>query len=162
MALWPPGTRSSSSWSRPRAPPCSTCTGSAGGGEQFDEVAGRVGEQDLASARAGYDVAAEGQSGAAQALDLGIEIVNGEVDAVAASSCGVRRCGAGAGAGRSGQQQPQRATGDVGEGGEVRGAHGEAEVSRVEIDSSLHVVDDVADAGHTVVDLSHGGVIPSS
>ena len=53
-----------------------------------------VGEQDLASAGAGDDVAAEGQSGAAQALDLGIEIVNGEVDAVAAGSCGVRRCGA--------------------------------------------------------------------
>jgi hypothetical protein len=86
---------------------------SSGGGEQFDEVAGGVGEQNLASAGAGDDVAAEGQSGAAQALDLGIEIVNGEMDAVAAGSCGVRRCGAGAGAGRSGQQQPQRASDDV-------------------------------------------------
>jgi hypothetical protein len=94
---------------------------SAGGGEQFDEVAGRVGEQDLASAGASDDVAAEGQSGAAQALDLGIEIVNDEVDAVTAGCCGVRRCGAGAGAGRPGQQQPQRTTCDVGERTDDRG-----------------------------------------
>ena len=56
----------------------------AGGFEQFDEVAGGVGEQDLASAGAGDDVAAEGQSGAAEPVDLGVEVVDDEVDAVAA------------------------------------------------------------------------------
>lgn len=42
----------------------------------------------------------------------------------------------------------------------MRGAQGEAEVSRVELDSHLHVVDDVADARHIVFSPGHGGVIP--
>jgi hypothetical protein len=57
---------------------------SAGGSEQFDEVAGRVGEQDLPSARLFDDVAAERQPGAAKAFDLGIENVDDEMDSVAA------------------------------------------------------------------------------
>jgi hypothetical protein len=45
--------------------------------EQFDEVAGGVGEQDLASAGAGYYVAAERQAGGAQSVDFGVEVVDG-------------------------------------------------------------------------------------
>ena len=91
-----------------------------GGLEQFDEVAGGVGEQDLAPARAGDEVAAEGQAGGAQPGDLGVEVVDHEMDAVAAGGGGRVGGGAGAGAGGAGEQEPQRATDDVGEGG--RGA----------------------------------------
>gem|GEM_PF-4340612 len=48
-----------------------------GGLEQFDEVAGWVGEPDLASAWASEQVAAERQSGRAQAADFGFEVVDG-------------------------------------------------------------------------------------
>ncbi len=71
------------------------CRSSAGGLEEFDQVAGRVGEQDLASAGAGDDVAKEGQTRVAEPSDLGIDVVEDEVDAIAApavaSSSGVAR-----------------------------------------------------------------------
>ncbi|QOV40836.1 hypothetical protein IM697_22085 [Streptomyces ferrugineus] len=44
--------------------------------EEFDEVAGGVGEKDLASARAGGVIAAERQPGRAQSSDLGIRVVD--------------------------------------------------------------------------------------
>ena len=47
-----------------------------GGLEQFDQVAVGVGEQDLAPAGAGDQVAAYGQAGAAEPGDLGIQVVD--------------------------------------------------------------------------------------
>ena len=87
-----------------------------GGLEQFDQVAGGVGEQDLAPTGAGDHVAAEGQAGVTEPGDLGIQVVDDQVDAVVASG-GIVGGRAGAGAGGSGQQQPQRAADHVGEGG---------------------------------------------
>ena len=72
--------------------------------EQFDEVAVGIRKQDLASAGAGDYVTAEGQPGVAEASDFGVEVLDGEVDAVAAGGGGVGGGGAGAGAGGAGQQ----------------------------------------------------------
>jgi hypothetical protein len=69
-----------------------------GGLEQFDEVAGRVGEQDLAPAGAGDHIVAEGQSGGAQPADLGVEVVDDEVDAVPSAGYGLSAVGEGSGA----------------------------------------------------------------
>src|SRR6266542_6894433 len=78
--------------------------GLLGGLEQFDQVAGRVGEQDLAPAGAGDCVAAERHPGAAKPVDLGVQTIDDEVDAVATGGGRVGRGRAGAGAGGSGQQ----------------------------------------------------------
>ncbi|WP_329011332.1 hypothetical protein OG271_30335 [Micromonospora rifamycinica] len=77
--------------------------------EQFDEVVGGVGEQDLPAAGSGDRFAAERQAGSLEPVDLGVEVVDDEVDAVAAGAGGVVRGGAGAAAGRSGQQQSRTA-----------------------------------------------------
>src|SRR5262245_39423197 len=123
--------------------------------EQFDEVAGWVGEQDLAAARAGDRVTAERYVGAAQPCDLRVEVVDDEVDAIAARARGVGGCGAGAGACGSGKQEAQRPADHVGEGGCDVGVELEAEVRRVEVDGRLDVVDKVADAG-VLVGGGHG------
>jgi hypothetical protein len=123
--------------------------------EQLDEVAGGVGEQDLSSAGAGDRVAAEGQPGVAEPLDLGVQAVDDEVDAVA-SGCGrVGRGRAGAGAGGSGQQQPQWTADHVGEGGGGAGADREPEVVGVEVHGGLDVVDEIPDGG-VLVGCGHG------
>lgn len=70
-------------------------SGAGGGFEEFYEVAGGVGEQDLPAAGAGDHVALEGEAGGAQPVDLGVEVVDDEVDAVASGGDGV---GGGAGA----------------------------------------------------------------
>ncbi len=57
--------------------------------EQFDRVAGGVGEQDLASARARDHDAAEGRACVAEPGDLGAQVTGDEVDAVAADRVGV-------------------------------------------------------------------------
>jgi len=56
--------------------------------EEFDEVAGRVGEQDLASSGSGDDVAVEGQPDGVESVDLGVEVVDDEMDAVPARGGG--------------------------------------------------------------------------
>src|SRR5215218_9366943 len=61
------------------------CAGPLGRLEQFDQVASEVGEQDLAPAGAGDHVTAEGQAGAAEPGDLGVKVVEDDLDAVAAS-----------------------------------------------------------------------------
>jgi hypothetical protein len=93
------------------------CVGLVGGLEQFDDVAGGVSEQDLAPAGAGDRVAAKGHASAGEPGDLGIQVVDDEVDAVAASGGGVVGGGAGAGTGGSGQQEAKRAAYHVGECG---------------------------------------------
>ncbi len=50
--------------------------------EEFDEIAGGVGEQDLASARAGDHLALAGHSGGAEPTDLVVEVVDDEMNAV--------------------------------------------------------------------------------
>jgi hypothetical protein len=57
--------------------------------EQFDQVAGGVGDQDLATAGAGDQVAAERQPGRTQSVDLGVQIVDDQVDTVAAGRGGI-------------------------------------------------------------------------
>ena len=117
-------------------------------------------EEDLLTAWPGDDVVAEGDPGGAQPGDLGGEVGHDEVDAVPAArdrspTVGHRPA---RGAGRPGQQQAQVAAGDVGERGQVRGAQGETEVGGVEVEGGLHVVDQVADVDHAVVDVGHGQV----
>src|SRR5882757_10856742 len=129
--------------------------GPVGGLKQLDQVAVWVGEQDLTPAGAGDQVAAERQVRAAEPGDLGIQVFDDEVDAVAARSGGVIRGGAGAGAGRSGQQQPERTTDNVGKGGCGAGVQLEAKVCGVEVDGGLHVVNEVADAG-VLLRCGHG------
>src|SRR5690349_4767481 len=63
--------------------------------EELDEVSGGVGDQDLASAGAGHQVAAQRYPRGAEPLDLGVQVVDDEVDAVAAGCGGVGRRGAG-------------------------------------------------------------------
>jgi hypothetical protein len=159
----PPLPGSPSATATPSSPPPSTpnpepspcrhgcgrwrCGGPVGGLEQFDQIAVGVGEQDLAPTRASDQVTAEGQARVAEPGDLGVQVVDDELDAVTARSGGIVGGGAGAGAGGSGQQQPQRATDHVGEGGCGAGVQSEAEVGGVEADGGLHVADEVADAG---------------
>src|SRR4051812_22713975 len=88
--------------------------GPVGGLEQFDQIAVGVGEQDLAPTRAGDQVAAERQARVAEPGDLGVEVVDDEVDAVVAGGGGIVGGGAGTGTGGAGQQQPQRPTDPVG------------------------------------------------
>src|SRR3954464_5104924 len=78
-------------------------TGLLGGLEQLDQVAGGVGDKYLASAGAGDRVAAERHPGSAEPIDLDVQILDDEVDAVA-TGCGRIGGGrAGTGAGGSGQ-----------------------------------------------------------
>ena len=94
-------------WPRPvswtRGCECALVQFPLGGREQLDQVARRVGEQDLTTARAGDDIAAERESGVAQPGDLGVQVIDHEVDPVAAGD--VVGGGAGAGAGQAGQQE---------------------------------------------------------
>ena len=85
--------------------------------EQFDQVAGGVGEKDLASAGTGDHVAAKRHIAVAEPGDVGIQVVDDQVDTVAASGGVVVGGGAGTGACGSGQQEPKRAAYDVGESG---------------------------------------------
>jgi hypothetical protein len=56
-----------------------------GGFEQLDEVSSRVTEQDLTPARAGHDVAAKGNPGGAEPVNLGVEaVVEYQVNAIPA------------------------------------------------------------------------------
>src|SRR3954454_12760779 len=50
--------------------------------EELYEVAGRVLEQDLGSPRAGHDLVAEGQARRAQPVDLGLYVIDHELDPV--------------------------------------------------------------------------------
>ena len=95
------------------------------------------------------------ESRGAQSVDLGVQVVDDQMDAVASGGGGVLGGGAGARAGRPGQQQPQRAAHHVGEGRRGAGVQGEAEMGGVEVDGRLDVVDEVADAG-VPVGCRHG------
>src|SRR5918996_1746811 len=130
-----------------------------GGLEQFDEVAGRVGEQNLPAARPGHHVAVKVQTSRAEPVDLGIQVVDNQVDTVAAGSVRVVRCSTRPGTGRPGQQEPQRAAYHVGEGGSRAHVHPEVEVGGVEVDGRFHVVDQVTDAG-ILLSASHGSNLP--
>src|SRR5262245_3134029 len=130
-----------------------------GGGEleELDEVAGGVQEQDLLAAGSLDDVVAEPCTGVAEAGDFGIDVVDDEVDAVPAAGARLDaiRHRPPRGAGRSTQQQPQVAAGDVGESGKKARQDFEAEELRVEGDRGFHVVDHVADVHH-VTGVGHG------
>ena len=97
------------------------------------------------------------QPGLAELGDLGVDVVDDEVDAVPAAGARLLPVGhrSSGGARRTAEQQPQVAAGDVGERGGGAGAHLEAEVLRVEVDRRLDVVDHVADVHHLVV-FRHG------
>src|SRR5258706_15261903 len=83
--------------------------------EQLDDVAGGVFEQDLGTAWAGENLVAEGQPGLAEVADFGSDVVDEEVDAVPAAGAWLVAVGHGpsGGAGRSAEQQPEVAAGDV-------------------------------------------------
>lgn len=44
--------------------------------EQLDQIAGEVGEQDLAAAGPGNQLAAERQANATESVDLGVQVVD--------------------------------------------------------------------------------------
>src|SRR4051794_41699391 len=125
--------------------------------EQLDQVAVRVGEQDLAPAGAGDHVAAKGQARAAEPLDLCVEVVDDEVDAVAACGGGLVGGGASAGAGGSGEQQPERAANHIGEGGCGTAVEGEAEGGGGEVDRGPGVGGEGPGAGGLVSCAGRGG-----
>src|SRR3954467_4943663 len=77
--------------------------------EQLDQIAVGVGEQKLPPTRAGEQVAAEGQVFIAEPGDLGVEVVDDEVDAVTAGGGGIVGGGPGTGTGGAGQAPPQPA-----------------------------------------------------
>ena len=99
------------------------------------------------------DVAAEPHAGSAQALHLGGDVVDDEVDAVPASGTrpGPVRHRPPCRAGRAAEQQPQLPADDVGEGRRLDSTDSEAEVGRVEVDRSVDVVDEVADIDRVIV-----------
>jgi hypothetical protein len=74
-----------------------------GGLEQFDQVASGVGEQDLTPSGPGNRLAEKRQTGATESVDLGVKVLDDEMDAVAARAGGVCGRSAGAGTGGSGQ-----------------------------------------------------------
>ena len=120
--------------------------------EQLDRVAGRVVQDDLPSARAGDHVAAEGHAGGAQPGDLGVDVVDQQVDAVPAAGSGRRPSGIGrpaelAGPDSSSRRLPRRTSANAGRNARVRG---EAQVGGVEVDRGLDVVDQVADVDSAV------------
>src|SRR5262245_19096998 len=92
-----------------------------GGGEleELDDVAGGVQEQDLLATGSLDDVVAEPCPGVAEAGDFGIDVVDDQVDAVPAAGTRLDaiRHRPPRGAGRSAEQQPQVASGVVGESG---------------------------------------------
>src|SRR3954454_17575095 len=73
--------------------------------EQLDQVSGRVRKEDLPSAGARDHLAAEGKACGAKSGDLGIEILNDELNPVTAGLGRVVGGGARAGAGSPGEQE---------------------------------------------------------
>src|SRR5258708_5551091 len=124
--------------------------------EELDDVAGGVLEEDLLAARSREEVVAERSTGAPKSRDLGIDVVDDQVDAIPAarSRLGAIRHGPSRRARRSAEQQPQVAAGDVGECGREVRQHFEVEELRVEGDGLLDVVDHVANADH-VLGVTH-------
>src|SRR5690242_5763066 len=123
--------------------------------EELDGVAGGIVEQDLSAAGAGHDLVSEGNAFAAQAVDLCLDVVDDEVDAVPAARnrCAAVRHRPAGRAGRPAQQEPERAAADIGESrGHVRDQT-EAEVIGVEVDRGLDVGNEVADVDRLV---AHG------
>jgi hypothetical protein len=125
--------------------------------EQLDDVAGGVLEQDLLAAGPGEDLVPERHTRGPEAVDLGRDVVDDQVDAVP-------HAGAGGGAvehrltgraARAAEEEPQVAPHGVGEHRREVRAHLEAEVGRVEVDGGSDVVDQVADADE-LFDVGHG------
>src|SRR5437773_10422913 len=90
--------------------------------------------------------------GGAESVDFGREVIEDEVDTVAAAGSGPAATGhpAPGRAARSAEQQPQVAAGHVGKGQRCLGDESEAEVSRIESDGGIDIVDHVTyvDGGH--------------
>src|SRR5262249_6402557 len=115
--------------------------------KELDEIAGRVLQQDLRSARPGHDVVAELDAGGAQPRDLRRNIVDNEVNAVPATgtrplAIGHRSPGR---TFRPTQQEPQRTQRDIGESRRGVGEEHEAKVFGVPRNRGVHVVDHVTD-----------------
>src|SRR4051794_15779698 len=88
--------------------------------EDLDEVAGRVDGEHLGATGAAHDLVAELHAFLLEPGDLALDVVHDEVDAVPTAGprllpVGHRSAGR---ALRPGQQQPQVATTDLGEGGD--------------------------------------------
>src|SRR2546422_3403878 len=114
--------------------------------EEFDEIAGRVLDEDLSTAGPGDDVVAEAYTFCFESSDLVVEFVGDEMDAIPPAGLrpGTVRHRTSRGAVWPAQKDAQVPTHDVGERGVTR-VHHEAEMARVEIDGGSYVVDHVAD-----------------
>src|SRR4051794_21222839 len=107
--------------------------------EELDEVAVGVGEQDLLPAGAADHVAVQRYAGGVESVDLAGEVVDEQVDAVAAGPVGIDRGSTSAGTAGAGQQDAERSAGDVCERWRWVAAHRKAEVGGVEVDGHPHV-----------------------
>jgi hypothetical protein len=115
--------------------------------EEFDEIAGRVLDEDLPTTGPGDDVVAKAHSFRFESSDLALELVGDEMDAIPPPGLwtGTVRHRASRGARWPAQKEAEVPPHDVGERGwRVRVYH-EAEMARVEIDGRSYVVDHVAD-----------------
>ena len=89
---------------------CRAGDSAAGGGlEELYEVAIRVREQDLTATGSGDHFTAERKARGAEPVDLGVQVVEHQVDAVASGNVGLLRRGSGAGAGRTRQEKSAKA-----------------------------------------------------
>jgi len=104
-----------------------------------------VAEHDLLSTRSGHDLAPERHAGRAEARNLGIDVIDDEVDPVPSARTGlatVRHRTTRRALGPA-QQDAKRSADDVGEGRSHVRTQREPEMRRVEGDRRLDIVDHV-------------------
>lgn len=63
--------------------------------EELDEIAVRVRQQDLTATRSGDHLTAKRQTRRSEPVDLGVQVVENQVDAVASRNVGLLRRGSG-------------------------------------------------------------------
>src|SRR2546428_6252338 len=128
------------------------CESASGGLKELDRISRRIVEEDLLPAGSGDDLAAESHARRAKAHDLGLDVVDDEVDAVPAARAGPRavRHRTSGGACWTAQQDAKWPADDVGESRSHVRAQGEPEVRRVEGDRGVDVLDHVPNVDRTV------------
>src|SRR6185437_11676857 len=116
----------------------------------LDRIPGRVFDEDLLPTDAGHDLVAEARAGVAQPRDQRLDVLDLELEAVPATGLGhapVRhRRAAPWSASRRAQHEAEIAAREHREGGRRVHVLVEAELTAVEGDRGIYVVDDVADA----------------
>jgi hypothetical protein len=124
----------------------------AGRLEELDDVTGGVQQENLLAAGSFNDVVAELGPGIAELDDLGVDVVDEEVDAVPATRSGLGAVGhrPSGRAGRTSEEQSEVASLYVGKGGREVSEELEAENLGVEGDRLVDVGDHVADVNDLI------------